>query len=244
MSIASIIMAGAKWEANAKGRPSAAATWAPNRLEPRIHNGTLDPTPGTAMTCWSGGGGAEVAQQFDDIVGELVRVGGQVAPQRAGGRLVGSRRAAESQVDTSGKQGFQRAELLGNHQGGMVGQHDAAGPDPNPGGAGCDVADHHGGGRAGDSRHAVVLGQPVAPVAQGFRVAGQIQGIAQGLAGIAAAGDGGEVEDGEWNHGARDTSRDTLWQLYLVAVRWQGRAGAASIRSPSAGPSGALPSWV
>jgi len=47
-AIAAIICAGAKCEANAYGNPNAAATCAPNRLEPRIHSGTLSPVPGSA----------------------------------------------------------------------------------------------------------------------------------------------------------------------------------------------------
>jgi hypothetical protein len=50
MRIASKSMAGAKCEANANGRPSAAATCAPNVLEPRIQMGTRRPAPGTACT--------------------------------------------------------------------------------------------------------------------------------------------------------------------------------------------------
>ena len=46
--------AGAKCEAKANGRPSAAASCAPNRLEPRIQIGTSSPAPGTARTCCPG----------------------------------------------------------------------------------------------------------------------------------------------------------------------------------------------
>ena len=51
------IIAGAKCEANANGSPSAAASWAPNRLEPRIQTGTSSPAPGTACTAWPGSAG-------------------------------------------------------------------------------------------------------------------------------------------------------------------------------------------
>ena len=43
-------------EANAKGRPNAAASSAPNRLEPRIHTSTSAPAPGKARTRWPGSG--------------------------------------------------------------------------------------------------------------------------------------------------------------------------------------------
>lgn len=41
---------GAKCEANAYGRPSAAASRAPNSEEPSMYSGTLEPLPGTAST--------------------------------------------------------------------------------------------------------------------------------------------------------------------------------------------------
>jgi tripartite-type tricarboxylate transporter receptor subunit TctC len=59
------------------------------------------------------------------------------------------------------------------------------------------VADQHRGGGAGDAGHAVVLGQPEALVAQLLGVLRQRERVAKRLGGVAAFGDGGEVEDGE-----------------------------------------------
>ncbi|MNM69319.1 hypothetical protein D3C81_809110 [compost metagenome] len=45
---------GAKCEANANGRPIAAASCALNRLEPSSQTGTFRPAPGTARRRWPG----------------------------------------------------------------------------------------------------------------------------------------------------------------------------------------------
>lgn len=64
----------------------------------------------------------------------------------------------------------------------MVGQHDAAGADPDRPRTARDVADHDGGRGAGDPDHVVVFGHPVAVVAPAFGMLRQIQGVAQGVA--------------------------------------------------------------
>ena len=63
----------------------------------------------------------------------------RIAAQRQGGALVGARGAAEPEVDASGVQRFERAELFGDYQRRMVRQHDAAGADADRLRAGRDV---------------------------------------------------------------------------------------------------------
>ena len=58
-------------------------------------------------------------------MGECIGSGG-VAAQGLERELVGAGGAAQAQIDASGEQRFEGAELFGNHQGGVVGQHDAA----------------------------------------------------------------------------------------------------------------------
>ena len=137
----------------------------------------------------------EVMHEFDHVLRKLVGVGVQVAPQRACRRLVGTRRSAQPEVDATRKQRLQRAELLGNHQRGMVGQHDAAGPDADARGAAGHMRHDNRRGRTGNAGHAVVLGQPVTLEAPAFGVLRQVQGVAQGLRGVAALHDGGEVQN-------------------------------------------------
>lgn len=92
-----------------------------------------------------GGGGGEVACEFDDVVGEGIFLH-HVAAECAGGGHIGAGGATEAEVDPAGVEGGEGAELLGDDEGGMVGEHDAACADADGGGGGGDVGDHEGGG--------------------------------------------------------------------------------------------------
>ena len=142
----------------------------------------------------------EIGHQLQHVLREVVDVAGEGAAQRPRGALVGARRAAEAEIDAAGIERLQGAELLGDDQRRVVGQHDAAGADADGRRAGGDMADHHRGRGAGDAGHVVVLGQPVAAVAQALGMPGEVEGVAQGLAGVAALDDRREVEDGEGDH--------------------------------------------
>ncbi len=116
-------MSGAKWEAKAYGRPKCAATCAPNEEEPRIHSGTLVPAAGHRLHALTRLHRAEQRLQLGHVLREAVgRV--RVAPQCALGVAVAAGRAAESEVDAAGVERGERAELLGDDQRGVVGQHD------------------------------------------------------------------------------------------------------------------------
>ena len=112
-------------------------------------------------------------------------------------------RPAEAQVDPAGVERRQRAELLGDHQRRMVGQHDPAGAQPDPLGVRRHVGDEHGGRRRGDRRDVVVLGVPDAQVAELLGAPRQPHGGPEGLDGRLALADGGEVEDRERDAGVR-----------------------------------------
>ncbi len=58
------------------------------------------------------------------------------------------------------------------------------------------MADQYGGGGAGDARHVVVLGQPVALIAPALGVLGQIEHVGEGLGGVAAFADWRQIEHG------------------------------------------------
>ena len=90
----------------------------------------------------------------------------------------------------------ERAELLGDHQRRVVGQHDAAGPNADRLRAGRDMGHDHGGGGTGDAGHVVMFGEPVAAVAPILGVAREVERVGKGGGDVAAFGDGGEVEDG------------------------------------------------
>ena len=112
------------------------------------------------------------AHQRRDVVEVLREVldVGIVAPARraAAIEVTGSRagRAADAEVDAAGRRGLQQRELFGDRQRRMVGQHHAAGAQPQLRGLRGQVGDQH--RRAGrrDRGHVVVLGHPVAGEAQ------------------------------------------------------------------------------
>ena len=160
------------------------------------------PSPGTARTLLARLGRLEIAHQFDDVLRETVDAGIEVAAQRPRGHHVGAGRAAEPEIDAAGMKRRQRAELLGDDQRRVVGQHDAARADANGRGAGRDMGDHHRGRRTRDARHVVMLGEPVAVVAEALGMARQIERVLQRLGDIAAFGNRREIEYGKGGHGA------------------------------------------
>ena len=52
----------------------------------------------------------------------------------------------------------------------------------------------------GDARHVVMLGKPVALVAQAFRVLREFERVAQCHGRAGAFGDGGKIENRKWDH--------------------------------------------
>ncbi len=129
----------------------------------------------------AGLGWLEIVHQLDDVLREAVGAGFEIAAQRPRGQHVGAGRAAEAKVDAAGMERGERAELLGNDQRRVVGQHDAAGADADGRGAGGDMADDDGGRGAGDARHVVMLGEPVAVVAEPLGMAGEIERVPQAI---------------------------------------------------------------
>ena len=93
----------------------------------------------------------------------------------------------------------ERAELLGDDERRVVGQHHAAGADANRLGAVGDVLDQDGGRRAGDAGHVVVLGQPEAAVAERLRAAREVERLAQRVGDCPASPHGREVENRKRN---------------------------------------------
>lgn len=110
-------------------------------------------------------------------------------------------RAAQRQIDTAGEQRIQRAELLGDLQRGVVGQHDPARSDADAFRRPADMGQHHRCRRAAHALHAVMLGHPIAVVSGAFGMGGQAGGIGQSLAEGAPVVDGDQIEDGEGDGG-------------------------------------------
>ena len=115
-----------------------------------------------------------------------------------------SRGAAEAEIDTAGEQRLQGVKALRHGERRMVRQHDAARANPHVLRDRCDLADHDVGRGTRDVRHVVVLGDPVAGEAEVVGVAREVDAVAQRLRAGVAGGDGREVENGQWTHGAPD----------------------------------------
>ena len=162
-------------------------------------SGTCSPAPGIALTRWPGAGSRKNAISSWTSCGNVSAL--SVAPQRQRRDLIAPRRAAESEIDPPRKERLQRAELLGDHQRRVVGQHDAAGADADRRRAAGHVADDHRRRRAGDGRHVVVLGQPVALVAPALGVAARGRGCCETPgAALLPCVMGDEIEDRERRH--------------------------------------------
>jgi hypothetical protein len=154
----------------------------PDRYRQSVAGNGADPLSGYRR--------AEIGAQLRDILRKPVGIGGQVAAQRPRRHHVGAGCAPEAEIDAARKQRLQRAELLRDHQRRVVRQHDPPGADAHRVGGGGDLPDHHRGRGAGDAGHVVVLRQPVAPVFQPLGVTGEVQRVAERVAGTLALRNG------------------------------------------------------
>ena len=168
----------------------------------------------------TGGGGdaglaviGEIALQFEDVAGERVGVAVEGAAHGAGDALVGAGGAAEAEVDAAGEECVQGTELFGDDERGVVGQHDAARADADGAGGGGDMGDHHRGRGRGDALHAVMLGHPIALIAERFGMGGEVGGIGQRLRHGATFDDGHQIEQGKTGHASADGKRGRRSQI-------------------------------
>ena len=154
------------------------------------------PRPGVAWIPSIAGLVGQVTLELENVLREVV---GGVHPssQCAHGVLVGPGRTAEAEVDPSGVQRLQGAELLGDGQRRVVRQHDAAGAEPDRLGVSGDVGNEDARRRGRDARHVVMLGVPDPPVAQVFGGLGQCDARGETLAGRLAAADRCKVKNRE-----------------------------------------------
>ena len=111
--------------------------------------------------------------QLEDVLRERVR--GRILAERPQRDLVGPRRAPHTEIDPPREERLQRPELLGDHEGRMIRQHHPAGPDADPLRPLADVGDDHRGGSARDPAQVVVLGDPVAVVAELLRMLREVE---------------------------------------------------------------------
>ena len=141
-----------------------------------------------------GTGLAEPALQVVDGLGEGLRLG-RGAAEHLRGQLVGARGAAEPEVDPVAVEVGQGTVAFGDHERGVVGQHDPARPDPDALGDRGGLRDEQLGGARGEVRGVVVLCEPQPPVAEPLGELGRGHRRGDGVAGGGTLRDGDEVED-------------------------------------------------
>jgi len=139
-------------------------------------DGDVGSLPWIGVDALAGLGGAEIALEFLKKLREVVAGLGEVTAEGLQGGEIAAGGAAEAEVDAAGVDGCEGAELFGDDERGVVGEHDAAAADADGAGGSGDVADEHGGGGAGEAGDAVVLGEPEAGVTELLGVAGEVDG--------------------------------------------------------------------
>ena len=189
--------------ANAYGSPSSAAHRALCGEEPSSHGSGRSGRPGSV--CGQAREGmvdgqplVEVPEQLLELLREVVGARlAAVALQGERGQRVGAGGAPEREVDASGEQAGEQAEGLRDLQRRVVREHHPAAADADPLGGRGDRPDQGLGARPGEHRPAVVLGHPVAVVAEPVRELREVDRVAQRLRARGALGDGGLVEHRE-----------------------------------------------
>ncbi len=142
----------------------------------------------------------EKGLQFQHILRKLALVAREGAAQGARDALIRSGCASQSQIHTAREQGFEGAELLGDHHRRMVRQHDTGRSDPNALGGLPDMREHDRGRGARDPRHAMMFGDPIARIAERLGMPCEIGGVGERLGDRAGIGNGHEVEEREFRH--------------------------------------------
>jgi hypothetical protein len=141
---------------------------------------------------------AEEGQELCDLPRKLrAWVGAHPAPEHVRGELVCSRCPAERQVNAARVHGEQRPERLGDLKRSMVGQHDAGGAHPDPGGLRANVRRQQLGRTARQAMHVVVLGHPVTPVSRRLDGLRDGDGAGEGARSALPVLDPDEVQHGQ-----------------------------------------------
>ncbi len=145
----------------------------------------------------------EIGRQLHHVLRKLARRLRQVLAEGGLHPPVGPGRTTQAEIDPTGEQRVERAELLGDHEGIVIGQHDPARPDPDGRSRMADMREHDRGCRAADPFHRMMLGDPEALVAVGFR---RLCEAGSGLIGFGQApafADGDEIEHGKVYHASK-----------------------------------------
>ena len=140
------------------------------------------------------------SEKLQYLLGELV-IRLVMTPERGRGGRVRSRRPPHPEVDPVRGESVEHAELLGDHQRCVVGQHDTARPEPNPLGLSDEPRHHQLRRGCGGTGHRVVLGHPEPSQATPIGQARQLDHRPERLADRLPYAGVGVVEDGQCEGG-------------------------------------------
>ena len=140
----------------------------------------------------------EVGEQLGELLGEVVwRHLAAVALERVHRLAIGARGAPDSEIDAVAVQPAEDAERLGDLERAVVRQHHAAAADAHALGDRGDLGDQDLGRGAGEHRHPVVLGDPVARVPERVGQPREVDAVLERGRARAAFGDRRLVEHAE-----------------------------------------------
>jgi hypothetical protein len=119
----------------------------------------------------------EMLAQLPDLLGEVARVGHHAAADRVRSALVAAGRAADAEIDAAGVERLQHAESLGDAERAVVREQHAAGADAHAFRLRAKPRQQNLGTGIGERGDRVVLGEPVAVIAERFDAAREREGL-------------------------------------------------------------------
>ena len=120
--------------------------------------------------------------------------------ERARRDLITAGRAADPEIDPSGEERFQNAEILGDLQRAVVLQHHAARADADATRARRHLTDENFRTGAGETGRRVMLGQPVPVIAESVAGLSELERLLKGVGRRPAAAHGRLIENAEPEH--------------------------------------------
>ena len=140
----------------------------------------------------------DVRKQLVELVAKVVRCGlAAISLQRQRGERIGPGSSSKRKIDAPREQPAQEAEALGDLQRAVVRQHHATAADAKAAGQSRDRPDQRLRARSREHRSAVVLGDPVAVVAERFGEARKVDGVRERVGAARSRGDRRLVQDAE-----------------------------------------------
>jgi len=138
----------------------------------------------------------EVLAQLPHLLREVARFGHHAAADRVRGARAAAWGAADAEVDAAGIERFQHAKGLGDPEGAVVGEQHAPRADADALRLRAQARQQHLGAGIGERADGVVLGEPVAVIAQLVHAPRQLQRLLHRAPRAEAADDRRLVEDG------------------------------------------------